>query len=161
MATTFQPLYANGGSRLTITLTALANAAYRQSDTMINTVALWLDAQMTLRITTTATGVTSSGTVEIYGFANVQDAKSPLMNTDTAGTADGASAKPNNARLIGVMQCNSNAAMYVGGPFSVANAFGGTLPPSWGIIVGNLTGAQLTNSANHLCFLQGYQEQGV
>ena len=47
---------------------------------------------------------------------------------------------PTNARIIGIINIVANSTTYTGGPFSVAAAFGGTLPQKWGIIVLNSSG---------------------
>lgn len=158
-ATIFQQSWGAVGSQITITLDALGNGSFRQSDEVSNQVKSFLDAHLVLVCATTATGVSSTGTVEIYGYAEVGDARP--WRTDTAGAVDGAISDIPNARLIGVLQANSGSKIYVGGPFSVANAFGGILPIKWGIVVANRTGAQLTNSAGiNSLFYSGYYELG-
>lgn len=157
MATTFKPLYGTANSTLTITLNALGNAVANQSDGVDNSVPLYLDVALMVKVATTATSVSSTGSVEFYGFGDVGGG----FRTDTAGLAAG-SAGVSNARLIGVLQANSGNTTYAGGPWSVSAAFGGIMPTSWGVIAMNRTGAQLTNSASvQLVVFQGYQEQGV
>ncbi len=69
---------------------------------------------------------------------------------------------PPNIRLIGVVSAVGNATIYKGGPFSVAQAFGGNMPTKWGIIIVNNTGAALdVNTASHLMEYQGILAQNV
>jgi hypothetical protein len=53
---------------------------------------------------------------------------------------------PPNVVLIGRINVVANSATYIGGPFSVAAAFGGVLPDHWGIVIENKTGATLDAS---------------
>lgn len=156
----FKQTWGAVGSQITVTLDALAANGFRQSDEVDNSSLFFLDAQVMLRVATTATAISSSGTVEIYGFGQVGQATA--FRTDTMGALDAAAVNVANARLIAVMQANSGNTVYVGGPYSVANAFGGLLPYKWGIIIANKTGAQLTNSGNlNQLFFIGNMGQGV
>ena len=134
MATTFKPLYGTAGSTLTITLNALGNGASNQSDAVDNSVPLYLDVALMVKVATTATAVSSSGTVELYGFGAIGG----TFRTDTAAAVAG-SAGVGNARLIGILQANSGNTTYAGGPWSVGAAFGGIMPTSWGVIAINRT----------------------
>lgn len=155
---TFKPAYGTANSTLTVTIDALANASARQSDAVDNSVPGYLDVLLMVKVATTATAISSAGTVEVYAFGDVGAG----FRTDTMGAVNAAVGTPQNARIVGVVQANSGNTTFAGGPFSIANAFGGVMPTSWGCIVVNRTGAQLTNSGSvQLVVFQGYQEQGV
>lgn len=56
---------------------------------------------------------------------------------------------------LGRIAVIANATSYPGGPWSVASAFGGSLPAEWGIIVDNESGAALDSTeGNHLKLYQ-------
>jgi hypothetical protein len=139
----------------------LANNGQRQSASIDNTTNLFLDALVFVNIKTNAAGTSTTGFVNIYAYG-----------TSDGGTnfSDGASGSdatitltvPPNMRLIGQLNCVANATTYKGGPFSVAQAFGGVLPALWGLVIENKTGAALdATEANHLKIYQGVLAQSV
>ena len=156
-ATVFQQSWAAIGSQITITLTALSNGTFRQSDEVTNLVTNFLDVAVQPVVMTQSSAISSSGTVEVYAYGQLGGP----FRTDTAGAADAAIGDIPNARLIGVIQANSGNKIFVGGPFSVAAAFGGILPSKWGIIIANRTGLHLSNSASvNTLWFDGYYEIG-
>ncbi len=156
-ATIFQQSWGAVNSQITITITALSNGAFRQSDEVSNLVTKFLDAHLQVIVGTQSSAISSSGTVEVYAYGNV----GAPFRTDTAGATDAAIVNIPNARLVGIVQANSGSTIYTAGPFSVANAFGGILPQKWGIILANRTGLHLTNSAGVTgLYFGGYYELG-
>jgi hypothetical protein len=149
--------YSTTNTAITITLANLGNLAARASTYVDNSSTLYLDA--TLRVQCgigTTTG--SDNAVYIYGYGG-QDTSyfggNFTSGTDAAITTSGA-----NFPLLGVMQTatfppvtSTNYTYYVG---SVANAFGGTLPKYWGVVILNSSGASLVNTAaNHVVTYTG------
>ena len=81
-----------------------------------------------------------------------------LVQSDAAITL----ASPSNLRLVGVINVVANSTTYIGGPLSIASAFGGTLPARWGIVLENRSGAALDSTAgNHSAIYQGVLAQSV
>lgn len=159
MANTIQSKYGSNNQSVTCTITSLTNTSMRQSTAVDNTTNLFLDALVQVKIKTNASGTAGSGYVAIYAAAT---ADGGTDYTDGATGSDGGftATSPPNVRLIGIINAVSNATTYVGGPFSVAAAFGGVLPDHWVIIVENQTGATLDASVGSVWY-QGYENQIV
>jgi hypothetical protein len=139
--------------------TGLANGSARQSAAVDNSTNVFQDALVFVKVKTGASGVTATGTVNVYAVAT---ADGGTTYTDGATGSDAAitMAVPPNARLIGVINAVANATTYSGGPFSVAAAFGGVLPDHWAIVIENKTGGALdTTEANHGKWYQGVYSQ--
>ncbi|MDE1766573.1 MAG: hypothetical protein KGI27_09945 [Thaumarchaeota archaeon] len=158
---TIKSLYGTNNQAITITLASLTNAAFRQSTAVDNTTNLFLDALVSVVIKTAAASTSSTGYVAVYAYGTTDGG---THYTDGASGTDGAftPTTPPNIRLIGLINAVANSTTYVGGPFSVAAAFGGVLPDHWGIIVENETGATLdATAANFVADYQGWQNQVV
>jgi len=141
----------------TLTLASLASSATagRESTKVDNSSNLYLDALVYVKIVLTTGTIGNDKAVYVYAYGS-------LDGTNFADTVTGADAAitmndPTQLRLIGVINAVAQSTTYKGGPFSVASAFGGVLPPSWGIVVRNYTGIALTGTeGNH-----GYTFVGV
>ena len=150
--------YGTSGQTLTITLASLGNNSGRQSSQIDNTTDLFLDVLIMMAIKTGASGVTSSGIIEVRAFASVDGG---TTRTDSAGSTDAAITVV-NAPLLGVIQATANATTYKAGPWSLAQAFGGIVPHRWGIIVVNRTGGALDSTeGNHTKVYHGQYLQAV
>lgn len=150
MAETVQVKYGTQNQAITITLTSLANAAQRQSTVIDNTSNLYEDAFVMVIAKTGSSSTTSTGRLYVYAYGTSDG----THYTDGASGTDGSITltSPPNMPLIGVLNAVANSTTYNGGPFSVAQAFGGTLPEKWGIVVDNECGSTLdgtTASANY------------
>jgi hypothetical protein len=145
--------YGTSNQAITCTLTSLSNASSQQSDAIDNTSNLFLDALVQLVIKSASSGVSGGGFVKVYAYAT---ADGGTHYTDGASGSNGAFTPtvPPNARCIGTINIVANSTTYVGGPFSVAAAFGGVLPDHWGIIVENDTGAAF-DATTAAAFYQG------
>src|SRR6266511_865011 len=157
--TTQKAQFGTNGQTLTCTLASLANAAARQSIEVDNGTNLYLDALVMLKVKSNAAGTLATGYVAVYAYATVDQG---TTRTEAAGATDAGITLtvPPNARLIGIINVVANAVTYVGGPFSVAQAFGGILPERWGIIVQNQSGAALdATEGNHAKLWQGVYQQ--
>ncbi len=158
---TFEALF-GAASNFTLTLASLADSATaaRQSTAVDNSSDLFLDALVLLKV---KSGASAAGdeAVYVYAFASVDDG---TTYTEGAGASDAAITltNPSNARLIGVIATPASGTTYIGGPFSVAAAFGGVLPKKWGIIVRNKSGAALDSTeGSHAKQWQGVKAQSV
>lgn len=144
---------------LTLTLASLANSGARQSDAIDNSTSLYTDILVSLKVKTGASGTASTGTVNVYACASVDGG---TTYTEGAGASDAGITltAPPNARLIGVINAVANATTYVGGPFSVAAAFGGVCPQRVVIVAENKTGGTLDSTeGSHAKLYQGVLAQ--
>jgi hypothetical protein len=139
----------------TITLASLANGSARQSTEIDNTTNLYADYLVSVKAKTGASGTSTTGSIEVYAFGNVND-----VRDDGAGATDAAITVV-NARLIGIIGVAANATTYTK-TFSVAQAFGGVMPAKFGIIVKNASGGALDGTAgNHAVTYQGEMAQSA
>lgn len=164
MATTSKPLYGTA-TTVTCTLASLASdttlIAGRQSAVADNTTDLAIDCLVGGKITT-GTGPTAGRQIEVWCFGSFDGS----VYSAGAGTAD-ANFSPTGEKtlmkLLTIIPTDSTANHgYEWGPFSVAAAFGGTMPPKWGIFVVHNTGAALNSTgANHYIKYTPVQYQAV
>lgn len=159
MAGDIKQKFGTNGQTITISLGSLANSSARQSTEIDNSSNLFRDALVSVKVKSGASGTSATGVVNVYAYATVDGG---TTRTENAGASDAAITltSPPNAILIGVISVVANATTYYGGPFSVARAFGGTLPEKWGIIIENRCGGTLdTTGGNHSVQYQGVLDQ--
>lgn len=142
---------------MTITLTSLANSslAGRESNSVDNSVNLYLDALVHIK-TACVTGTASADkSIYIYGYGTL-DEGTPLYPDRVTGADAAVTMKnPPNLPLIGTLSIDSVSTtasginVFKGGPFSVAAAFGGMMPRRWGIVVQNMSGVALEGTATY------------
>jgi hypothetical protein len=154
VAGNLQTKYGTSNQTITITLASLVQAAARQSTVIDNTTNVFTDALVTVKLKTGAGTSANQKAFNVYAFATTDGG---TTYTENAGASDAAITltSPPNAVLIGVISTPSASTTYVGGPFSIASAFGGSLPDHWGIIVENQEGQ--TSDATGGNFLVTYQ----
>lgn len=139
---------------ITITLASLASSASsagvgRQSAAVDNTSNLYIDALVGGKINTGTT--TASTIIEILAFGSYDG----TSYSGGAGASDaGLTLIPTNRFLLKALAYifvpDTTARVYTWGPVSVAQLYGGVLPPKWGVFVLNSSGATLNaTSANH------------
>lgn len=156
---TIKELFSSANQAITITLASLANGSARQSTAIDNSSNLYLDAPTMFKLKSGASSVSSVGIASIYAYGSVDGG---TTYSDGASGSDGAITltSPPNVKLIGTVNMVANATTYIGGPFSVAAAFGNILPAFWGIIVVNSTGAAFDGTGgNFSVFYQGVYAQ--
>jgi len=148
--------FGSNNQTITCTLTSLANNGQRQSTAVDNTTNLYLDALVFLKLKSNASSVSATGYANVYAYGT---ADGGTTYTDGASGTDGSITltSPPNMRLIGVINMVANAVSYDGGPFSVAQAFGGILPDHWGIVVENKSGAAFDASIASAWYQGVYQ----
>ena len=146
--------YGTTNQPLTITIASLGNSSSRQSTVVDNTVNIFTDVLVSLKIKTGASGTSTTGIVSIYAFGTV-DNTNYSENASATDAAITLTTNP-NVRLIGILNVAANATTYYSPVFSVASAFNGAIPAKWGIIITNNTGGSLdATSGNSSAIYQG------
>lgn len=128
----------------TITLASLASAAARQSDVIDNSTNEYVDYLVTVKLKTGASAPTADKAAYVYVTAG-----NGTIRAENAGATDAAItlSSPSNATRVGLVSMPSANTTYYAGPFSVAAAFGGTVPKDFAIVVENRHGQALTSTA--------------
>src|SRR5258707_1357354 len=155
MATTSTPKYGAAGT-MTITLASLASdstlIAGRQSTTIDNTTTLAIDYMVGgfVTVSSAAAAVGTNKQIEVWAFASYDG------TTYSAGAgATDANFSPTGEktlmRLLTIIPLDTTSShQYEWGPFSVAQSYGGTMPPKWGVfMVQNSCAALSTSAVNH------------
>lgn len=143
----------SAASTITVTLASLASAGSARECTVVtNTATRYDDAYVTMTVTAqtgTAPGGDKALYIWLYSAGSGTDYTSPCTGSD----ATIALTSPNNLFGPAVMTFQSSAAglnsLNLMIP-SVANYFGGILPPKWGLVFQNSTGMIMSATAgNH------------
>lgn len=126
---------------ITFTLNSLASSTAgvgRASTKVDNTSALYVDALVSLIITLAAGAPANDQAIYVYayGSTDLSNYTEGVTGSDAGFTIN----VPTELPLLGVIPTPTNAGTYKAGPYSVATAFGGTLPAYWGLVVVNVTG---------------------
>ena len=132
---------------------ASSQTAGWQSAVVDNTTDLYLDAlvQVVLDFANTAPANDKAAYVYAYGGLDTTYTD-PASGSEGAITLTNIGTTGNNIRLIGTLAYETADAVIESQPFSVAAAFGGVLPPKWGIVIMNYTGAALAASGNSVSY---------
>jgi hypothetical protein len=137
--------YGSTNQTISCTFTSLANNGQRGSAAIDNTSNLFLDALVEVKVKSAASSTSATGFVNVYAYGT-SDGGTNYSDGVTGTDANATLTVPPNVILIGRINVVANSATYIGGPFSVAAAFGGVLPDHWGIVIENKTGATLDAS---------------
>lgn len=123
---------------ITITLGSLASGSWRQSAFVENTTNLLMDAFVQLVV---KTGATAAGTVDIWLYGSIDGS----TYSDGATGLDAAFTPTSSPNLVSLGSVNTPTATtsYTSRLFSVAQAFGGSIPKQWGLAVRNSNGGAL------------------
>lgn len=135
---------------VTITPASLADGGFRESTAVNNDSSTnYIDCLVggLVRLGT----VSADGTIAIYAYGSYDGTEYTAGVSGTDGTitwgTTGRSGVESAANLIllGIASTDSTDSNdYVTwGPFSIAQAFGGSVPPKWGIVLKNSSGAAL------------------
>lgn len=148
--------FGSNNQAITCTFTSLTNNSQRGSTAIDNTSNLFLDALVFVKVKSGASSTSATGYVNVYAYGT---ADGGTTYSDGVSGTDGAATltSPPNVVLIGRINVVANATTYEGGPFSVAAAFGGTLPDHWGIVIENKTGGTLDASVGSAWYQGAYQ----
>jgi hypothetical protein len=151
--------YGTSNQTITITVASLANNGQRESTAVDNSTNGWVNALVSGKIKTGASGTTSTGTVNVYAYGSA-DGGTTYSDSATGTNAGITLTSTPNAKCIGTINCVANATTYEFGPFAVAKAFDNELPAFWGLIFENKTGGTLDATAgNHDVHYQGIAGQ--
>jgi hypothetical protein len=152
------PVYGLAAQPLTITLASNANASAYSSVAQQNTTGA-TDAILSFSIKTGASGVSATGYINVFGYAS-DGTIYPEGITGTTSTSLALTSPPNLV-LIAQINANVNAAVKTLTGVSFCQQMGmGRLPPYWGIVVQNETGAAFdTTAANSSCSFQLQNDQ--
>ena len=159
---------------LTITLASLANdstnkLAGQQSDIIDNTTNVDLDHLLTGNIRA-GTTPTAGNTIEVWAYAATKVVSGTSTYPDTltgAGTAaktlTSSNVKNAALRLVATITVDATTGRdYPIAPVSIAQLFGGSLPPKWGVFVINASAVALDSTAgNHWMHYYRIQAQTV
>lgn len=129
---------------ISITFNSLGSAGARECTAIDNSTNLFLDALVEVLVNVGS--VSSDKRVYVYAYDSVDGTN--FSDNATGSDAALTMRTPTNLKLIGIIECPTNSISYRSAAFSVAAAFGGRLPPKWGIVVYNVTGASLAASGN-------------
>lgn len=149
MAGTITTSYGTNGQAITVTLASLASGSARASTAISNTSTLYTDTLVSIKVKTASGAPAGQKSVNIYAYATTDGGTTyteGATGTDAAITLT----SPTNAIFIGSISCPAASTTYAGGPWSIATAFGGTLPAGWGIIVENQTGVALDSTEGNM-----------
>lgn len=142
MAGDIKTKYGTDNQAITCTITSLATNTMRGSTAIDNTSNLFEDALVQVQVKTASSSTSSTGYVNVYAYAT-----SASTYPGGFGGTDGAySGLAANLTPIGRLATTANSTTYTSNPLSVASAFGGVLPDTWGIVVENQSGATLDAS---------------
>lgn len=160
MAVTVENKYGTSNQTITCTIGGLTNNSARSSTAIDNSVTLYQDVMVQIKILSGAAATSTTGIVNIYVYAS-----------DDGGTTYGSGAGtdaaitltvPPNLVLIGTLNVVANATTYKSNPFSVAKCFNGQMPQFWGIVIENKSGGTLNaTEGNHAKIYQGVYQQTV
>ena len=87
MSTTNQSKYGTNGQAITCTVASLGNTSARVATAIDNTSNLFLDALVFLKVKTGASGVASTGQINVYAIGTVDGG---TTYTENAGSSDAA-----------------------------------------------------------------------
>lgn len=142
-------------STVTMTVTnlhSLANSATAgwQSAVVDNTSDLYLDALVTVVCDFANTAPANNRQVYVFAYGGIESGvySNPASGTQGTITLVDVSTTPQNLRLIGTLPYTTTDEVAESSPLSVAAAFGGVLPPYWGLAIINYSGAALAASGN-------------
>lgn len=143
------------GAAQTMTVTnlhSLASSATAgwQSDVVDNTANLYEDALVQVVLDFANTAPANEKAVFVFAYAGLETTYSnPASGSEGAITLPSiANGNPLCIRQIGTVPYTTQDEVAESSPMSVAQAFGGILPPKWGIIILNYSGAALAASGN-------------
>lgn len=139
----------------TMTVTGLASLGNSatvgwQSAVVDNTATLYQDAHVMVVVDFANTAPANDRGVYVYAAAGIESGvlSNPASGTQGSITLADVTANAQNIKQIGFIPYTTQDEVAEGGPFSVAQAFGGILPDYWSIILVNYSGAALAASGH-------------
>ena len=145
----------NYAAAVSMTVTALNSntsslTAAWASAVVDNTSNKYLDALVMVVLDYANTAPANDKATYVYAYGGLESGTytNPITGSEGDVTLLDISANPNNLKLIGVMPYGTADEVCESSPMSVANAFGGILPPYWGVCILDYTGAAIAASGN-------------
>jgi hypothetical protein len=139
---------------ITCTMNSLAASATvgRQSTAIDNSSNLYVDALVSVIISTSSSSLAAPNVVNVY-VSGSQDGTNYDQDTAVMGTSDAGYTidSPTNLRLAAIINCSTSSKVY-NKTFSVAQLFGGVMPDKWIVVVVNNTGQALASSGNSMSY---------
>jgi hypothetical protein len=154
LAVTTKTSYRATNTALTVTslnsLATTANLAWA-SALVDNNTNQDIDEMVSVSVTSASSSVSATGSIGIYVYSCVGGT---TTCADTVTGSQGTFTLTSPTNLVFVKNCNVVAisTAYNCAAFSVAAAFGGSLPARWGVAIVNNTGAALAASGNAVVF---------
>lgn len=147
----------------TMTVTALHSLASSatagwQSAVVDNSTDKYLDAlvMVVLDFANTAPANSRQAFVFVYGGVESGVYTNPASGSEGALTLVDVTTTQQALKLLGAIPYITQDEVAEGGPFSVAAAFDGALPPYWGVCIMNHSGATLAASGNTVKWMPVY-----
>jgi hypothetical protein len=136
---------------ITMSLASLASGSWWQSAFIDNSVNLYLDDFVQAKVKTAGT---AAGTVDFWLYASMDGGTS---YSDGASGSDASFTPTSTPNLVHLGTVNTPVATtsYISAHFSVAAAFGGSVPQRWGLAAKNTNGGALDSTAGN--FVIQYQ----
>jgi len=136
---------------ITMSLASLANNTWWQSLFVDNGTNAYMDAFVQMKV---KTGATAAGTVDFWLYASMDGGTSYSDGASGADAAFTPTATPNLV-FLGSVNTPATTTSYISKMFSVAAAFGGSVPQRWGLAAKNTNGGVLDATAGN--FVIQYQ----
>lgn len=124
---------------------AASSTVGRASDVVDNTTNLYRDALVGGQVKASNSALGANPCIKLYVYALVDGTN--YTDGATGSSASLTRTDPPNLIPLGTINVPAQNTTYTFGPFSVAAAFGGSLPPKWGLFVENDTGVALAGTA--------------
>ncbi len=135
----------------TITLNGLTNGSARRSAAIDWKSIKDLNKGVFVQINTATSGTSATGRVDVYWYGAIYDGTTTLY--ETTGSSDAAYTLRGGDRYLGSFDATANDTIY--NHLWEMSEFGIWVPPSFGIIVANNTGATLPTDSDNLAQYQG------
>jgi hypothetical protein len=138
---------------------ASSQTAGWQSAVVDNTSNLYEDALVQVVLDFAASAAANDRAAYVYAFGGIESGvySNPASGSEGAITLTNITTTAQNLRLIGVVAYNTTGEVAESSPMSVGAAFGGDLPPYWGLVIMNYSGAALAASANTVKWVGKYR----
>lgn len=143
------------GDLTTMTVTSLQSltdslTAGWQSAVVDNTSDKYLDALVQVTIDFANTAPANDKKVYVFAYGGIESGvyTNPASGSQGAITVVDFSANESAFKLIGTLPYTTQDEVAESQPMAVAQAFGGVMPPYWGLIVMNRSGAAFAASGN-------------
>ena len=153
------------GAAVSMTVTnlhSLASSATAgwQSAVVDNTTDEHLDALVQVKLDFANTSPANSKGVYVFAYGGIESGvySNPASGSEGSITLLDVTANPQNLKLIGFIPYTTADEVAESSPMSVAAAFGGVLPPYWGVALINHSGAALASSGNTVKYVPVYAQ---